>query len=126
MALHRDVRVEMIESTIGFFAALPSAFVHSLNLFIATSGSLDLLRTGNRDERVDLSGSYPPSQQMALVAQTSSHSFRLDRILPEDWDDRPYAEGLAPAWHNADGSGPAAGIEDRTELEAIPAEGDRE
>lgn len=54
MALHRHVSVEMIQRAICLLATIPTALVHALNFFIAPSGSLMLLRSGNWDERVDL------------------------------------------------------------------------
>lgn len=53
MRLHSDVRVQMVESSVGLFTAVPAALVHALNFFIATSGPLVLLRAWNGNERVD-------------------------------------------------------------------------
>lgn len=52
--LHSDVRIKMIQRSICFLASLPPTFVHALNLFIATTWTLVLLRAWNRDERVYL------------------------------------------------------------------------
>lgn len=54
MRLHRDVGIQMVERAISLFAALPSALIHALDLFIAPARTLVLLRAGNRHERVDL------------------------------------------------------------------------
>lgn len=52
--LHGDVSVEMIQGAVGFLATMPVAFIHALDLFVASSGALVLLSTGNRNEGVDL------------------------------------------------------------------------
>lgn len=45
--LHCDVRVEMVQGAIGFFAAVPSTLIHTLNLFVTPARSLVLLRAWN-------------------------------------------------------------------------------
>lgn len=52
--LHCDVGIQVVESTVGLFTAIPAALVHALNFLIASSGPFVLLRTRNRDERIDL------------------------------------------------------------------------
>jgi hypothetical protein len=52
--LHRHVRIQVVQGAIGFFAAIPAAFVHSLDFLIAAARSLVLLCTGDRDEGVHL------------------------------------------------------------------------
>lgn len=52
--LHGDMRIEMVQRAICLLTPLPSTLVHALNLFIATARPLVLLRTGDRDEGVDL------------------------------------------------------------------------
>lgn len=52
--LHRDVRVQVVESAIRLLAAVPAALVHALNLLVATTGPLVLLRTRDGNEGVDL------------------------------------------------------------------------
>ena len=42
--LHCDVRVEMVQGAIGFFAAVPSTLIHTLNFFVTPARSLVLLR----------------------------------------------------------------------------------
>lgn len=54
MRLHSNVSIQMIKCAVGLLAAIPSALVHALNFFITSPGTLVLLCTGNRDERVDL------------------------------------------------------------------------
>lgn len=54
VGLHSNMRIEMVQSAVCLFAAIPAALVHALNLLVAASGTLVLLGTGNRDERVDL------------------------------------------------------------------------
>lgn len=44
----------MIKCAVGLLAAIPSTLVHALNFFITSPGTLVLLRTGNRDEGIDL------------------------------------------------------------------------
>lgn len=58
MGLHGNVGVEMVQSAVGLFAAVPAALVHALNFFISAARSLVLLCARNRDERVDLRGSH--------------------------------------------------------------------
>lgn len=53
MRLHGHVRIQMVQRAICFLAAIPSAFVHPLDLFVTSPRSLVLLRAGNRHERVD-------------------------------------------------------------------------
>lgn len=50
--LHRDVRIQVIEGAIRLFTTLPATLVHALNLFIAPTRSLVLLRTWNWNEGV--------------------------------------------------------------------------
>lgn len=54
MGLHCDVRVQVVQGTIGLLTAIPATLVHALNLFVSSAGSLVLLGTGNRNERIDL------------------------------------------------------------------------
>jgi hypothetical protein len=54
MRLHSNVSIQMIKCSVGLLAAIPSALVHALNFFITSPRTLVLLRTGNRDERVNL------------------------------------------------------------------------
>lgn len=48
------MRIQVVECPICFLAAMPSTFVHSLDLLVATTGALMLLSAWNRNERVDL------------------------------------------------------------------------
>lgn len=50
MRLHGNVRVQVVQCTICLFTAIPSTLVHTLDFLIPTTGSLVLLRTGNRNE----------------------------------------------------------------------------
>lgn len=52
--LHGDMRIEVIESTIGLLATVPAALVHSLNFLVAPTGALVLLRARNGNEAEDL------------------------------------------------------------------------
>lgn len=54
MGLHGNVSIEMVQSTVGFFAAIPPTLIHALDFFVATARSLVLLGAGNRNERVNL------------------------------------------------------------------------
>lgn len=54
MRLHSNMCVQVIEGAVRLLAALPPTFVHSLNLFIATSWALVLLCARNGNERVNL------------------------------------------------------------------------
>jgi len=48
------MRIEMVQSPVRFFAPLPATLIHTLNLFVATTGAFVLLCAWNRDKRVDL------------------------------------------------------------------------
>lgn len=50
MRLHSYVRIQMVQSTIRFFAAVPAALIHALNFLVTASRSLVLLGTWNRNE----------------------------------------------------------------------------
>lgn len=54
MRLHGDVSIQVVQCTVGLFAAVPATLVHALNFFISSPRSLVLLRAWNRDERVNL------------------------------------------------------------------------
>lgn len=54
VGLHRHMRIQMVQRAVSLLATLPSTFVHALDLFIATTGSLVLLSAGDWHERVDL------------------------------------------------------------------------
>lgn len=66
MRLHRDVRIQVIESTIGLFASVPAALVHALDFFVSSTRSLVLLRAWDRDKRV-YSGERMASLRCLLV-----------------------------------------------------------
>lgn len=51
--LHCNVRVQVVQSAVGFLAALPAALVHALNLFIPSSRSLVLLCARDRYETIN-------------------------------------------------------------------------
>jgi hypothetical protein len=70
MALHGDVGIEMVQGTIGLFAAVIAALVHALNLLITPPRTLMLLGAGNRDEAVDLRqpSQYGPVGQEHVVS----------------------------------------------------------
>lgn len=61
MGLHGNVRVQVVECTVGLLTAVPAALVHALDLFIPTPGALMLLRSRNRNKTVDL--------QMAVLVE---------------------------------------------------------
>lgn len=52
MALHRHMGIEMIQSSIGFFATLPATLVHSLDFLISATGAFMLVRAWNWYERI--------------------------------------------------------------------------
>lgn len=54
MRLHRYMRIEMVQCAVCFLTAVPATLVHTLDLFVTTAGTLVLLSTGNRNERIDL------------------------------------------------------------------------
>jgi hypothetical protein len=88
--LHRDVRIQMIECAVRLFAAVPATLVHALNLFVATTWSLVLLGTWDRNERVDLSRTV--SFCLSVCAWT------CDDLLDLDVGLRTMAADLAPDW----------------------------
>lgn len=51
--LHSNVRIQMVQRAICLFTTIPSALVHALNLFISSTRTLVLLRTRNRNKRVN-------------------------------------------------------------------------
>jgi len=51
--LHCDMRIEMVQGAVGFFASVPATLVHALNLLVTPARSLVLLRAGNGDKRVN-------------------------------------------------------------------------
>lgn len=53
MRLHCHVSVQVVQSTIGLFAAVPATLVHALNFFVAPPGTLMLLRARNGNERIN-------------------------------------------------------------------------
>lgn len=42
----------MVQSAVGFLAAVPAALVHALNLLVPATGALVLLRAWDGDKRV--------------------------------------------------------------------------
>jgi hypothetical protein len=54
VGLHGNMSIKVVQCAVGLFTAIPTALVHSLNLFVSSSRSLMLLRTRNGHERVNL------------------------------------------------------------------------
>lgn len=52
MRLHCHMRIEMVQSTISFLAAVPAALIHTLDFFVTSTRSLVLLRAWNGYEGV--------------------------------------------------------------------------
>lgn len=50
MRLHGHMGVEMVQSAVRFFTAIPATFVHALNLFVPAPGTLVLLCARDWDE----------------------------------------------------------------------------
>ena len=48
--LHGDMGVQVVKSAVSLLTPVPAALVHALDLFVPATGSLVLLRTGNRDK----------------------------------------------------------------------------
>lgn len=46
----------MIQRSICLFATIPTAFIHSFDLFVTSPGAFMLLGAGNRNERINLHG----------------------------------------------------------------------
>ena len=55
VGLHRNMSIQVVQGTVCFFATVPSTFVHSFDLFVATTRALVLLRTWYRDKGIELS-----------------------------------------------------------------------
>jgi len=68
--LHGDVCIQMVECTIRLFATIPPTLVHALNLFVSTAGSLVLLGTRNRNERINLASALVESWKAAQAKIT--------------------------------------------------------
>lgn len=54
MRLHGNMRIEVIQSAVSLFTAIPATLVHALNLLVSPPGALVLLSAGDRNERVNL------------------------------------------------------------------------
>lgn len=66
--LHRNVSVQVVQCTIGFFTAIPSTLVHALNLLVSSPRSFVLLRTWNGNEGVNL------RKLVMLISQAAGNS----------------------------------------------------
>jgi len=53
MRLHRDVRIQMIERSVGLLTSLPATLIHPLDLFEPSSRSLLLMCAWDRNKRVN-------------------------------------------------------------------------
>lgn len=53
MSLHRHMCIQMVQCPVRLFAPIPTALVHSLDLFISPARSLVLLRTRDGYERIN-------------------------------------------------------------------------
>ena len=91
--LHGDVGVQVVKSAVGLLTSVPAALIHALDLFVPATGSLVLLRTGNRDKGVDLS-----TRRMVSHAK--------DTFAPCAWggrgrrgERRLWSRGMSPAAH---------------------------
>lgn len=54
MGLHRNVRVQVVESTVGLLTTVPAALVHALDFLISATWALVLLRARDGHKTVDL------------------------------------------------------------------------
>jgi hypothetical protein len=54
MRLHGDMCIQVVQGSIRLLASLPPAFVHALNFLITTTRSLVLLRSRDRNKRINL------------------------------------------------------------------------
>lgn len=54
VALHCDVSIQMIQRAIRLLAAIPSALIHALDLFVSPARPLVLLRSRDGNKRIDL------------------------------------------------------------------------
>lgn len=85
MRLHRNVRIQMIESTVGFFTAVPATFIHALNFLVPPARSLVLLCARNRHKRIH--GRQRMSSLCAMLARSRvyahGHPVARKPILPE-------------------------------------------
>jgi hypothetical protein len=51
--LHRDVRVQVVQRSVGLLATIPATLVHAFNLLVTPARTLVLLRAGDWNKRVD-------------------------------------------------------------------------
>ena len=70
MALHGDVGIEMVQSSVGLLAAVPATLVHALDFFIPPARPLVLLRTRDGHERVHL---------LSTILSTKNQLFHEDK-----------------------------------------------
>jgi len=54
MGLHGDMSIEVVQRAVSLLAAIPTTLVHALNFLVTSTGSLVLLGTRDRNERVYL------------------------------------------------------------------------
>lgn len=52
--LHGDVGIQVVQGTVGLLAAVPTAFVHTFDLLITSTGPFVLLGARDRYEAEDL------------------------------------------------------------------------
>jgi hypothetical protein len=71
MRLHGDVSVEVVQRSVGLFAAIPATLVHAINLFVASARALVLLGAGDGYEGVDLEVSFELASRAAYLTGTA-------------------------------------------------------
>ena len=107
MRLHCDVRIQVIQGSVGLLATLPPAFVHALDFFVATTRTLVLLRTRDRDKRIHL-GQWVRILYTTFNASMVNHQasclpglFSVQQLLPVHQRKRRFLEScmVLPACH---------------------------
>lgn len=122
MRLHSHMRIQVIQSSVRLFAAVPSALVHALNLLIAAARSLVLLRPRNRDKRVDLQSNpmlatwnyyYSSATCTRLKSSPSTASSAPCGLIHINWKCSAItccAQWGLPTWLCLDWGGPEAAL----------------
>jgi len=98
MGLHGDMSIEVVQRAVSLLAAIPTTLVHALNFLVTSTGSLVLLGTRDRNERVylvrtslgrgrtrrrgeDVTGGSQRTGAVLTVAGPVGSGLRIGRVL---------------------------------------------
>lgn len=81
MRLHGNMRVQMVQSAVSFLAPVPAAFVHALDLLVASARSLVLLGPGNRHETEDLRRALADAPVRRLGRSQDTHLITASALI---------------------------------------------